>query len=135
MPHQLTLNSTALDKLKAKVQTLPNTGESSGGVEYEIITIPAGATTVSYSLPRVTAAYGTINEYLLEYKGTGGFLSIRNDILYYINYISGNSPVRIETSSILIRYENGVMKIDGPGGPNDMEVILVNDPSAPAISF
>lgn len=125
----------SLESLIDKANALPDAESGGNGIEYEIITIPAGATTVSYSLSRVTTAYGTINEYLLEYKGTGGFLSIRNDILYYINYISGNSPVRIETSSILIRYENGVMKIDGRGGPNDMEVILVNDPAAPAISF
>ena len=39
MPHQLTLNSTALDTLKAKVQALPDAGGSGSGGNIETCTV------------------------------------------------------------------------------------------------
>jgi hypothetical protein len=116
-------------------------GGSSGGVsvEYEIVTIPAGSTSVNYSLPRVTAAYGSISgDAVQELAAYNGWLCVRNNLIYYIGYIDEgpNGDYLVGTDNTTITYSNGVMRINSgsPSMLNGLEVILVNDPSATAIS-
>lgn len=110
---------------------------SSSGVEYEIVTIPAGTGKVTYSLPRITAAYGATPDSIMEFEGTGGLLSLRNNSLIYIDLLEKNSlrGYRMETSSYPIYYSNGVIGVEGLNRPNSIEAILINDPSATAISM
>ena len=58
-----------------------------GGVEYEIITIPAGstATTYPYTLPRVTGAYGGVNSSMFYIGWSDGAGTHGEQILSIIN--------------------------------------------------
>lgn len=112
-------------------------GSGSGlGIEYEIVTIPTGIGEVTYSLPRITAAYGTTPDSLMSFEGTGGILSIRNNSMMYIDLLEeGPDGYAMETGSAPIIYSNGVINMGSFSRPNSIEVILINDPSATAISI
>jgi hypothetical protein len=86
---QLQTNNNALDALITRVNaakdvaaSLPEAGSggggSTGGVEYEIITIPSGAISATYTLPRVTNAYGAYNDSFkdLDSAASTGYLLI-----------------------------------------------------------
>ena len=65
--------STGYQEVLDLVNALPDAGGSGGAsVEYEIITIPAGATSATYTLPRVTAAFGSLTS-IFSYSPESSF--------------------------------------------------------------
>lgn len=117
-------------------------GGSSGGIEFEIINIPVGAYSASYTLPRVTSACGSITSSFETDTDTADYLvlSILNTRIYYIDGLSGyshgsSSGAELTVDNDLIEYNSGTItwyagKIDIP-----ITLLLINDPNQPAISL
>ena len=142
---QLQTNNTALDALITRVNaakdttaSLPEAGGGSGGIQYEIITIPAGAKSALYTLPRVTSAYGVSSvptgEYVASFYNI--IMSIYDNKIYSVSdYDELNSIFVTEHSCVT--YTQGVLTIDTGivfEIRADMHVLLINDPSKQPIS-
>lgn len=136
---QLTTNTATIDELITIANNLPDAGGSSeGGIQYEIVTIPSGVDfiNITYSLPRVTGAYGSAN-YLEDFHSEGAVLGIFNNNFNHISHLSysayGN-VVNVETGSDYITYSNGVMSAYlSYTTLNSIQVMLINDPSCEAL--
>lgn len=150
---QLEQNTTTIQSLINKANALPDVGSGgSSGIQYEIITIPGNLEiedgySIDYTLPRVTAAYGSIrsNIYHIEGIGRNPFLaiSIENNDINMISefYLNGATDIEDATMSIEcvgIKYSNNKMVFETWGDTLwthcDIKVILINDPNAEAIS-
>ncbi len=94
-------------------------GSGGGGVEYEIITIPKGATSATYTLPRVTNAFGSLETYVEDFDGIAG---VTNSLCqYFYNYGSDTFPIYYNRGTI--SWMGGAPTID------TLTLILVNDPN------
>lgn len=110
-------------------------GGGSSGMEYEIITIPAGATSATYALPRITNAFGTVNTYftLTSSEDYTAMVSIEDTLCRYVCEIDSlglTGESYVDFDSVRIFYNKGV--ITWESGPVIMEpivLLLVNDPS------
>ena len=134
--------SAVVDELMAALQgkSVPGGG---GGVEYEVVTIPAGATSATYALPRVTHAYGSREPADLTYNSKTSdeqiIFSIHGTRVIYLDDVDGhpanpNAYAIMELLCDLVEYNAGTITwwngvIDTP-----LTLLLVNDPSADAIS-
>jgi hypothetical protein len=141
---QLQTNNTALDALITRVNaakdvaaSLPEAGGGSGGgIEYEIIRISPGATSATYTLPRVTAAYGCCPGGITE-TAEGCIVSIKDLYMQYIQLSTfpGGDMLRLEANECL-SYANG--SVSGWSGVGHFggifSLLLINDPNAEAIS-
>lgn len=113
-------------------------GSGSGGIQYEVVTIPSGVDilNIPYSLPRVTAAYGGISG-LESFTTEGAVLGVLNNAFCYIDGMSAGfgGAIYVDTSTSYITYSNGIMSgYLSYTTLNSIDVILINDPSAEAIS-
>lgn len=132
----ITENGTHDVKSYASVEV--NVAGSGGGsaVEYEEIVIPEGATSATYTLSRVTAAYGAVVfGFLDEYRGNdvnGGFvLSVVNSRVQLISFLYNSA---IEMDSSYIYYNQGIAQLECSAPKRDLKLVLINDPNANAIS-
>lgn len=118
-------------------------GDASGGIQYEIITIPAGATSATYTLPRVTHAYGSREPVKMTYKSESNLqpiFSIRGTDVIYVDDIwgitvGGEDLVRMDILCGYVRYDSGTITLYDGYVDVPLTLLLVNDPSAPAISM
>lgn len=117
-------------------------GGSNNRIEYQIITIPVGATSATYTLPRVTNAYGSISVFLeittmdIAYNA---MIGIKNNAVYYVNELSYESGIDdytyMYTESATVYFNNGIITWDsGMSVLTPIELVLINDPSKNAIS-
>lgn len=115
-------------------------GGGSGGIQHEVVTIPAGSNSVAYTLPRVTHAVGSANLELetVTSRNYENFVSgIRNNDAYCASDFAGGIMMcSIDFNSTPVTYSNGTLTIPmvSDGVMFDVMVLLVNDPDAPAIS-
>lgn len=143
---ELQSNNADLQTILNKVNALPEAGSGGGGesggggIEYEIVTIPAnisgGQCTVHYSLSRVTGAYGGCSEAWETYTTEGLLIGVKNNSLYFIEgLMASNKTAYMDTADEYITYSNGTMSFFFIyDNPNSIDVLLINDPSAEAIS-
>lgn len=121
--------------------TYEGTGASGGasGVEYEIITIYAGATSATYTLPRVTNAYGSITSFFdvnTDDEWYGSVVSVDDNMMHFV-YLLESTPIGAEfaTDSAQIYYNRGTITWDDSLIiSDDINVLLVNDPSKDVLS-
>lgn len=133
--------ATQLNALESAIDNLPDAG--SGGIEYEIVTIPAGATSATYTLQRVTHAYGSVEPttqtYLEDTFDERIVLSICGTREFFLDSVS-HSGIGSAASGVadfdndIVEYNAGTITwlsgiIDVP-----LTLLLINDPSAEAIS-
>lgn len=124
-------------ELEAAMEGKSVGGGSSSGVEYEIITIPAGATSATYTLSRVTNAYGSMLYGYDEIEDVdGAFVTgiiddlaiVINGYVYYDNadysYVCG-----IGKDSVPVRYNKGTVTWDNETIYTPITLILINDPN------
>lgn len=118
-------------------------GGNTSGVEYEVLAIPAGTTSIAYTLPRVTHAFGALNNVSdmyfyfttsANYKdrpiiAINGVVPTVIDSAYY-----SNNKIYVEGIAGFITYSDGMMSFPDGNVVWDLYVILVNDPNAYAIS-
>lgn len=115
-------------------------GGGSGGIQHEVVTIPAGSNSVAYTLPRVTHAVGSANLEMesVTSRNYENFVSgIRNNDAYRASdFAPGSAMCSIDFDSTPVTYSNGTLTIPrvSDGVMFDVMVLLVNDPDAPAIS-
>lgn len=136
----ITENGTHDVKSFAAVEVnVPTSGGGGAAIEYEIITIPAGATTATYTLPRVTAAYGSLAEPVetirnpeVDNAGYIYIMGIHDTLSRGIAYISGSS---VDIDSDMVTYHNGVVSLNDNKVGAKFKLLLVNDPNANAISY
>lgn len=117
-----------LDELESTINSLPDAGSGSGGgeIQYEIVTIPAGATSATYTLPRVTNAYGSMTEWSEFPVNT--IISVCDNLVSFVAYVDTYSE-KVETDTNLIYYNKGTITFE-VGVVNDaISLLLVNDPS------
>lgn len=110
-------------------------GGSGSNIEYEIITIPAGATSASYSLSAVTNACGSVTSYLELTTRDATYcaaLSFNDNILRYVVDLGSynSNDAFISTDSVLAYFNNGTITWDsGPVIIEPIQLLLINDPS------
>lgn len=115
----------------------------SSGIQYEIVTIPAGSNSVAYTLPRVTHAFGSASLFLETVNSirpyNNSVVSIRNNSAYYIYNLDCDTVrewIEVEFYTSAVTYSNGILTIDIQNGIMfDVQVLLVNDPTASQISL
>jgi hypothetical protein len=136
----ITENGTHDVKAYASVEVnVPTSGGGGAAVEYEIVTIPAGATSATYTLPRVTAAFGGLAEPVGTIRNSdvtnAGYIYIMSisDTLSRGLYDISNSAVEIDSD--MVTYHNGVVSLNGNKVGAKLKLLLVNDPNANAISY
>ena len=140
---ELQSNNTDLQTILNKINALPEAGGGGGGIEYEIVTIPAniGAKqcTVPYSLSRVTGAFGGCSEAWETYTTAGLLIGVKNNSIYFIDGLiseKNSTTVFLDTADEYITYSNGTMSFwFSHNNPNSIDVLLINDTSAEAISY
>lgn len=132
----LTNNTTQLEALLTKVNNLPEVGGNTGSeVQYEIITIPAGATSATYTLPRVTNAYGapelSLNTVLTQNMAFG----ITDGLCSYVSALSiKNNQLTCEFDTCVVYYNQGVLTFANEVSiEEDIYAVLVNDPNKDAL--
>lgn len=127
-----------IEELGETIDSLPSAGGGGGGIEYEIITIPAWETSATYTLSRVTQAIGGA-----ECGGVydiGTMISLYNDTYYkvsdvYIEDTPEGEMREYHTEVGILRFSNGEIIWN-----NDtilaatFHIVLINDPTANAIS-
>ena len=142
----LNSNTTGLEEILASVNALPEAGggggSGGGGIEYEIVTIPANIgsaqCTVPYSLSRVTGAYGGCSLGWESFFEEGIILGVKDNSLCFVDSFAYNIQSKksgMDTADEYITYSNGTMSFwFSHNNPNSIDVFLINDPSAEAIS-
>lgn len=138
---QLQSNNTDLQTILQTLQTKAAGGSSGGGggdkqIEYEIITIPAGATSVTYKLSRVTNAYGCITSQLIAMLEPDEDCNIAVGIfdncvrcITYSSYDTWTRKIDVEMGSCTITFNDGVINFYGVTFLEPMNVLLINDPN------
>lgn len=137
---ELQSNNTDLQSILETINNLPSAGGGSGGgqIEYEIITVPAGATSATYTLSRVTAAYGCLTATISDRFANDEYhrvaVGVWNNLLRCITYVcydSSNYGVEIELSSDSIDFNNGTINFYGATFLEPINILLINDPNEP----
>lgn len=100
---------------------------SGGGIEYEIITVPANVSQVNFTLTRITNLFGMVSGTGLIYPEET--LCIVNSKMYLI---SPNSADFAIVNSMSSRISNGTIDLCY-GSSLPITLILINDPDAEAI--
>lgn len=134
---KLTSLETAITALETELQGKASGGSggsSDGGIQYEIITIPAGATSATYTLPRLTSVYGSVRglfEVSSRDNNYGAILSVCDNLFYYISILTASgSMADVQIDSARIYYQDGNITWDSGGVViNPVELILINDPN------
>lgn len=124
----------SLDGMKTAVDGI-ETGGGSSGVQYEIVTIPAGATSATYSLPHITKAVGSVNENLVDQENECYTITSIYDNLVNVLWgvESGTSWYKpfATFDSYLVTYSNGNITWDAGNVAVPITLLLIYDPNEP----
>ena len=126
-------NNTDLQTILATINALPNAG-GGNAIQYEVLVIPFGSTSATYSLSRVTRAYGvggvSASSSDTSYQATG----VYDNIIYGLEVKSNGSA---STHGKLIYYNQGTITWDSSiviNSGNNLSMLLINDPLADVLS-
>lgn len=131
---QISSSTLIAENIKKDVSILGVTGtyegSGGGGIEYEIITIPAGAASATYSLKRVTNAIGSISKSYDE-TDARGMINIVDTMAQLVAPLGGGyNRAEIYYDRDQIYYDKGTIHWSFNETPiDDITLILVNDPS------
>lgn len=117
-------------------------GGASNGIEYEIITIPEGATSASYTLSRVTNAYGGASPgYALDEDSisfTSPYATHICDNLIYgvleINIDQWQKEASVYFESVFVYYNQGTITWSDFTIKAPITLLLINDPNLDEIA-